>query len=73
VAGTNTTDASCPGARQMPFVAGFAPAYAACVAEPPVEEAGEEGGGWRSWFGLDKKEEEQSAPPPEPAPAPEPR
>jgi len=72
VAGTNATDASCPGARQLPFVAGFAPEYAACVVEPMPGEAGEEeGGGWRSWFGLDKKEEETSAPQPEPAPTPE--
>jgi hypothetical protein len=72
VAGANTTDASCPGARQMPFVAGFAPQYAACVVEPVLEAGEEEGGGWRSWFGLDKKEEEQSAPPAEPAPSPQP-
>ena len=77
VAGANATDAACPGARQLPFVAGFAPAYTACVIEPLPEEAGEAGaegetagGGWRSWFGLDKKEE--PAPPPEPAPAPQP-
>ena len=73
VAGANATDAGCPGARQFPFVSGFAPAYAACVIEPVPEETGEgesEGGGWRSWFGLDKKQEQ--APPPEPAPAPQP-
>ena len=73
VAGANATDAGCPGARQLPFVAGFAPAYSTCVIEPVPEETGEgeaEGGGWRSWFGLDKKEEQ--APPAEPAPAPQP-
>jgi penicillin-binding protein 1B len=72
VSGANTTDASCPGARQIPFVAGFAPEYAPCVIEPMPDETEEEGGGWRSWFGLDKKPEEQSEPPPEPAPTPEP-
>ena len=68
----NATDASCPGARQMPFVAGFAPAYAACVIEPVADGTEEEeGGGWRSWFGLDGDKEE-APPPAEPAPAPEP-
>jgi penicillin-binding protein 1B len=33
-------------------------------------EGDSEGGGWRSWFGLDRKEE--PAPPAEPAPAPQP-
>ena len=77
VAGANATDAGCPGARQLPFVSGFAPDYAACVIEPVPEEASEagvegeaEGGGWRSWFGLDKKEE--PAPLAEPVPAPQP-
>ncbi|MEO6103619.1 MAG: penicillin-binding protein 1B [Pseudoxanthomonas sp.] len=73
VAGANATDASCPGARQLPFVTGFAPAYATCVIEPVPEEAAEgdsEGGGWRSWFGLDKKQEQ--APPAEPASVPQP-
>ena len=70
VVGSNSTDAGCPGARQSPFVAGHAPAYAACVVEQPLIE-GEEadsGGGWRSWFGLDRKEE--PAPPPEETPPP---
>ncbi|MFC6839335.1 penicillin-binding protein 1B [Xanthomonas theicola] len=66
-AGTGSTDASCPGARQFPFVVGFAPGYAPCAppqalpeAAPPV--AGEsQGGGWRSWFGLDNTKE---TPPP---------
>ena len=67
VVGSNTTDASCPEARQLPFVAGFAPPYAACVIEqPPIEGEEQEGGGWRSCFGVDRKEE--PAPPPEPAP-----
>ena len=75
VMGDNATDPGCPGARHVPFVAGFAPAYSACVIEPPNGEAGaagaESGGGWRNWFGLDGKQEAQ-APPPEPAPAPQP-
>ncbi len=71
VAGANATDAGCPGARNFPFVAGFAPAYATCVIEPPAEEVIEgEGGGWRSWFGLDADRDQ--APPAEPAPEPQP-
>ena len=72
VVGSNSTDAGCPGARQLPFVSGHAPAYAACVVEESLIE-GEEadsGGGWRSWFGLDRKEE--PAPPPEETPLPRP-
>jgi penicillin-binding protein 1B len=56
VVGDNATDATCAGARQFPFVAGYAPAYSACVAEPSAEEEG--GGGWRSWFGLPPKKDE---------------
>lgn len=67
VMGSNTTDPGCPGARQLPFVAGFAPAYSACVIEAPVAPE-EESGGWRSWFGLDRKPEE--APPAEDTPPP---
>lgn len=66
IVGSNATDASCPGARQLPFVSGYAPAYQPCVAEPPVQE--EESGGWRSWFGLDKKKDEATAPPAESVP-----
>jgi penicillin-binding protein 1B len=61
VVGDTATDPSCPGARQLPFVAGFAPLYSPCVVEPAPEQP-EESGGWRSWFGLDRK--------PEPAPEP---
>ncbi|MEN5205513.1 penicillin-binding protein 1B [Stenotrophomonas sp. TWI700] len=64
--GTATTDESCPGARRFPFVVGYTPAYVPCTAPSalPEGEGGEqsEGGGWRSWFGLEKK--------PEPAPEP---
>jgi len=80
VAGGNATDASCPGARQMPFVAGFAPAYAPCVIQQSPDDYGTEGegegeggGGWRSWFGLDRDKEAPPPPePPEPAPQPQP-
>ena len=64
--GTGATDETCPGARRFPFVVGYAPAYVPCappVAEPPAEG---EGGGWRSWFGLEPKAESapaSSAPP----------
>ena len=72
VVGSNSTDAGCPGARQLPFVSGHAPAYAACVVEQPLIEGedADSGGGWRSWFGLDRKEE--PAPPPEETPPPRP-
>lgn len=70
VAGNNSTDPGCPGARTLPFVAGYAPAYSACVMEAPAP-AEEESSGWRSWFGLDKKPEEtppaSDAPPPPPS------
>ncbi|MDL5365333.1 penicillin-binding protein 1B [Xanthomonas sp. NCPPB 2654] len=64
-AGSNSTDPGCPGARQFPFVVGFAPAYAPCAppqvlpeeAQPADGESQGQGGGWRSWFGLDKKKE----------------
>jgi penicillin-binding protein 1B len=61
VAQSNSTDASCPGARRFPFVPGYAPPYQACAyAEPDSGAYGDQqqdegGGGWRSWFGLDRK------------------
>ncbi len=73
--GSGVTDVDCPGARQFPFVAGYAPAYAACSgvapsADPSAPDGNAGGGGWRSWFGLDKKPEEpapaSSSPPPQP-------
>lgn len=70
---SNSTDADCPGVRRLPFVAGFAPAYTPCVTSLPPEAGEEGGGGWRSWFGLDKKEGGQAeSPPAEPAPVPQP-
>ena len=67
--GLNSTDEGCPGARRFPFVVGYAPAYAPCAPAASPEGQGEadgEGGGWRSWFGLDRKPEA----PAEPAAAP---
>jgi penicillin-binding protein 1B len=84
VVASNSTDAGCPEARRFAFVAGFAPAYAACDYSQPEEpyaeasgEPGEQGNdqgghGWRSWFGLgDRKDPAKQAPPPPPA-APQP-
>jgi penicillin-binding protein 1B len=67
---SNTTDPECLGARRLPFVSGYAPAYAPCVVQMPVPE--EEQSGWRSWFGLDKKEEAPPAPA-EPSAQPQPQ
>lgn len=56
--GLASTTPDCPGARQFPFVAGFAPAFSPCA--PPQETVAEgegEGGGWRRWFGLDRPSE----------------
>jgi len=73
--GSGTTDVDCPGARQFPFVVGYAPAYVPCSAAAapvdgePATEGESQGGGWRSWFGLDKKDKQaepaQASPPPE--------
>ena len=72
VINSNSTDASCGGARRFAFVAGFSPPYAPCpMAEPaPVEE---ERRSWRDWFGLG--DDDKEAPPAEspPPPPPEPR
>ncbi|MFC5569816.1 penicillin-binding protein 1B [Lysobacter yangpyeongensis] len=68
VIGSNTTDADCAGARRFAFVAGFAPQYAPCPMPEPIEEESE-GGGWREWFGLgrrDKDEQEAREVPPLP-------
>ncbi|HEV8695509.1 MAG TPA: penicillin-binding protein 1B [Lysobacter sp.] len=68
VIGSNTTDATCGGARRFAFVAGFAPGYAPCpMAEPVAEE--NEGGGWRDWFGLGKGDDEEKGEPAEQTPS----
>lgn len=64
--GMNSTDETCPGARRFPFVVGYAPAYAPCAPPAALPEETNEGGGWRSWFGLDRRQEpapEAAAPP----------
>jgi len=73
--GSGTTDVDCPGARQFPFVVGYAPAYVPCSAaaapsegEPAEGEPAGQGGGWRSWFGLDKKDKEAAPAPSNPPP-----
>ncbi len=73
-AGSNATDEGCPGARRFPFVVGFAPQYVPCStpAEPaPVEGEGaqQQGGGWRSWFGLDRKPDDAASTPASDTPA----
>jgi len=70
--GTNSTDEGCPGARRFPFVVGYAPAYEPCAPAPlPDAQGGAEGegGGWRSWFGLDRKPEPAAEPAAAPAAA----
>ena len=70
--GLNTTDEGCPGARRFPFVVGYAPAYAPCAPAVSPDGQGEtegEGGGWRSWFGLDRKPEAPAEPAATPAAA----
>ncbi len=73
--GMNATDSGCPGARRFAFVVGFAPQYASCAPPAPMPEEGadgggqQSGGGWRSWFGLDRKEPEPASTPASQAPA----
>ena len=68
VAGPNTTDPGCPGARRLGFVAGFAPPYQPCMlAEPDggenadgtaVDEGAQQGGFWSRIFSLgDRKDD----------------
>ncbi len=68
VAGPNTTDPGCPGARRLGFVAGFTPPYQPCVlAEPDggenadgtaVDEGAQQGGFWSRIFSLgDRKDD----------------
>ncbi len=78
------TDPTCPGARQLPFVAGFAPPYQPCaipteaqnvagtVSDAPAQDpqnADATGGFWHRLFGGSTKKPE--TPPPQPAPAPQ--
>jgi penicillin-binding protein 1B len=81
VAQSNSTDSGCPGARRFPFAAGFAPPYQPCVyAEPGYQDGSyqdgtqqqSEGGGWRSWFGLDRKPQDPAKQVPPPAASPPP-
>jgi penicillin-binding protein 1B len=82
---SNSTDAACPGARRIAFVAGFAPPYQPCVyADPETDPyyqqqdvpAGDEAqqaqrSGWRNWFGIgDRDAQRPQAAQPAPAPAP---
>jgi penicillin-binding protein 1B len=84
---SNSTDASCPGARRFAFVAGFAPAYQPCTyTEPTVAPDGtpvdatqdpaqaQQHGGWRDWFGIGNRNDpsKQAPPPPPPPPPPAP-
>lgn len=79
----HSTDAGCPGAGRVAFVAGFAPAYQPCVYAAPTDdpywqqhpdEAGpamleRAGDAIRNWLGIG---EHGDAAPQPPAPAPEP-
>lgn len=71
VAESAAVDASCPGARRFPFVAGYAPARQDCQQFNTGDDNG--GGGWRRWFGLPPKEPDAPAreipAPPQPAPS----
>src|SRR5690606_24954291 len=79
---SNATDAECPGARGFAFVSGFAPPYVPCasfMAPDPADEGAMPGAGqgqspdrgWRSWFGLGRRQP-QAEPPPAPPPPPPP-
>src|SRR5690554_2082084 len=79
---SNATDAECPGARRFAFVSGFAPPYVPCasfMAPDPADEGAMPGAGqgqspdrgWRSWFGLGRRQP-QAEPPPAPPPPPPP-
>jgi penicillin-binding protein 1B len=78
VAQSNSTDASCPGARRFAFVSGFAPAHQQCVyASPQTDpyyqqqpqdqvQAEQQHGGWRDWLGLGHREDPAKQAPPHP-------
>ena len=70
--GGNATDEGCPGARRFPFVVGFAPPHVPCAMPSevaPVEGEEAQSGGWRSWFGLDRKPAEAAPAPAQETPA----
>jgi len=84
VAGNHATDAGCPGARRIPFVAGYSPGYQPCVYAPPVsqdpywpQDAPQDpnaaleraGQAIRGWLGLGDGRDRDSEPPPEPVPS----
>src|SRR5690606_3170748 len=64
---SNSTDASCPGARRFAFAEGYAPPYQPCVQPEPEPERG----GWRSWFGLDPKPQDPARQVPQQSPPPQ--
>lgn len=71
IRGDNASEASCPGARRFPFVAGYVPTYAPCVVEqlifddngiPVTPEAApapvpaERRSRWREFFGFGRRQ-----------------
>jgi len=80
--GTWLTDADCPGARRLPFVAGATPPYTSCAPAYGEPEAGEgDGGGqtrdnegfWQRLFRRDRgAEPAQPSSPPQPQPQSQP-
>ncbi|WP_039731163.1 penicillin-binding protein 1B [Pseudoxanthomonas sp. GW2] len=79
--GSYVTDADCPGARRLPFVAGTAPDYAPCTpdylplpldgtAPPPAQARERQPGFWRRLFGGGRAADPQQAPAPAQPPAP---
>ena len=72
VAQSSSTDSSCPGVRRFPFAKGYAPPYEPCVYQQPEPEE-EQGGGWRSWFGLDSRPRDPAREVPQQAPTPPPQ
>ncbi|AKC86128.1 penicillin-binding protein 1B [Pseudoxanthomonas suwonensis] len=74
--GSYATDADCPGARRLPFVAGSAPAYAPCApayTEPADGGEAQQGEGfWRRLFGRDRPAEQVPAQPAQPVTTPAP-
>jgi len=73
--GSAVTDADCPGARHLPFVAGAVPAYAPCVPAGDADPAASDGqtqdkeGFWQRLFRRDRPAEPAPATPDRPQPA----